>query len=289
LFEARHAAHLGQRSVLKERREQLAGETRGLEAQLGAVRKQTDINARELASVMPLFEKGFVNQQRIAPLQRESARLEGEFGRINAEVAKNRSTLAETELRVAQVDKEYMQEVVDELRKVQAGLAEQEETLKAHADKVQRTEIRAPSAGFVHALTLHTEGGVVTAASSILQIVPDGQKLVIDSQLAPQDIDKVRAGQKSFVLFPAFNARETPRLEGEVQKVSPAEITGKEGQRYFTVQVAVPPAELAKLPKGHQLVPGMPAEVYIETTPRTILSYFLKPLTDAMSRAFREG
>jgi HlyD family secretion protein len=289
LFDARRAAHKGERSVLKQRIDQLKGERAGLEAQAVAVKKQREINKRELASVMPLFEKGFVNQQRIAPLQREHARLEGEEGRVAAEIAKNASTLAETELRVAQVDKDYVQEVTDELRKVLAGLAEQEETLKAQADKVQRTEIRAPRSGHVHALSVHTEGGVITAASPILQIIPDGGKLVVDSQLPTQEIDKVRKGQKAIVLFPAFNARETPRIEGHVTKVSPAEVADKDGRRYYTVQTEISATELAKLGKGHQLVPGMPAEVYIETTPRTILSYFLKPLTDAMSRALREG
>jgi HlyD family secretion protein len=289
LFDARRAAHKGERSVLKQRIDQLKGERAGLQAQAVAVKKQREINKRELASVMPLFEKGFVNQQRIAPLQREHARLEGEEGRVAAEIAKNASTLAETELRVAQVDKNYVQEVTDELRKVLAGLAEQEETLKAQADKVQRTEIRAPRSGHVHALSVHTEGGVITAASPILQIIPDGGKLVVDSQLPTQEIDKVRKGQKAIVLFPAFNARETPRIEGHVTKVSPAEVADKDGRRYYTVQTEISATELAKLGKGHQLVPGMPAEVYIETTPRTILSYFLKPLTDAMSRALREG
>lgn len=289
LFEARRAAHKGEQSVLKQRIDQLKGERAGLEAQAIAVKKQREINKRELTSVMPLFEKGFVNQQRIAPLQREHARLEGEEGRVAAELAKNVSTLAETELRVSQVQKDYMQEVTEELRKVQAGLSEQEETLKAQADKVQRTEIRAPRSGHVHALSVHTEGGVVTAASPILQIIPDGGKLVIDSQLPTQEIDKVRQGQKAFILFPAFNARETPRIEGRVAKVSPAEVSDKDGRRFYSVQTEVSAAELAKLGAGHQLVPGMPAEVFIETTPRTILSYFLKPLTDAMSRALREG
>jgi HlyD family secretion protein len=197
--------------------------------------------------------------------------------------------LAETELRVAQADKEYMQEVADELRKAQAGLAEQEETLKAHTDRVARTSVRAPRDGYVHALAVHTEGGVVTPASTIVQIIPDQKRLVVDGQLAPQDIDKVRAGQKSFVMFPAFNARQTPRLEGNVIKVSPAEIKDQQGRTYFTVQVAVSPDELKKLPEGHSLMPGMPAELFIETTPRSILSYFLKPLTDAMTRSLREG
>lgn len=289
LFEARKAAREGERSVLIERVTQIDNELRGLKFQISARKKEREINARELASVLPLFEKGYVNQQRIGPLQREAARLEGEIGRIESELAKMTAALTEADLRLKQSTKAVTEAVVDELRKVQSGLAEAVETRKSLADKLERADIRAPQAGLVHALSLHTEGGVVTPATPILQIVPEDEKLIVEAQLAPQDIDKVRTGQKAGVRFPSFNAHTTPRLEGSVTRISAAQITERDGRNYFTASVEISALELGKIGAGHTLRPGMPAEVHIETVSRSILSYFLKPLSDALARTFREG
>lgn len=288
LFMARKAAREGERAVLTERLTQSTNERIGLVAQRTARRKERDINARELASVMPLYEKGYVNQQRIGPLQREQARLEGEIGRIDAELTRMTAATAEAELRLKQSAKAFNETVADELRKVKSALSEARETLTAQSDKLARTEIRAPRSGRVHAIAIHTEGGVITPASPIMQIVPEDERLVVEAVVAPQDIDKVRAGQTAGVRFPAFNAHTTPRLDGTVTRISPAQITDKDGRSHFTASVEISTAELAKIGAGHALRPGMPAEIHIETTSRSILSYFLKPLSDALSRTFRE-
>ena len=289
LFEARLTARLGEQSMLTQRVAQSQGEIQGLEAQISGRRKEAQINAGELTSLKPLFDKGYVSLQRMAPLQREAARLESEIGRLTAEIAKAKGALAEAQLKLAQSEKDFTQQVVDELRKVQAGINELDETRKAQVDKVERSEIKAPRDGRVHALNIHTEGGVVQPASALMQIIPDGEQLVVDAQLPPSEIDKVRPDLVAGVRFPAFNARVTPRIDGKVAKVSPAQITDNQGKSYFTVQITVSASELKKLGKGHELIPGMPAEVFIETASRSILSYFLKPLTDTLTRAFRES
>ncbi len=192
------------------------------------------------------------------------------------------------ELKIAQSDKEFLQQVVDELRKTQSAIAELGETRTALEDKLRRTVVRAPRPGRVNALAIHTEGGVVQPASPMMQIIPDDERLIIDAQIATVDADKVRKGQAGMVRFPAFNARTTPRLEIRVVSVSPAQVTDQQGRTFFTVQVELGADQLALLGPGHELVPGMPAEVYIETETRSILSYFVRPLADALSRAFRE-
>ena len=288
LFTARRTSHLGQIAVLKQRLQQMKEEIAGNQAEAKSALRQSEIAAAELASVMPLLERGFVNQQRVTTLQRENARFEGEIGRLAAEAAKIESGVSETALRIAQASKDNLSEVTDELRKVQSALAEQRETQLGLADKVARSEVKSPHAGRIHALAIHTEGGVIQPGGTILQIVPEGETLVVDAQVQPVSIDKVHEGQRAAVRFPAFNAKTTPRLEGKVIKVSPAQITDQQGKSYFTAQIEVPAAEIARIGKGHELVPGMPAEVYIETEDRSMLSYLIKPLVDAMFGAFRE-
>jgi len=289
LFEARRASHDGELSVLRQRLEQLDAELAGIEALLAARSRELVLVSDELANVKPLFEKGLVTQQRHGALQRDAARLEGEIGRLRGDLQRTRGALAEARLKVLQSEKDYTQTVIDELKKVHAILAEQEENRTALADKLARIEIRAPRAGRVHALAVHTEGGVIQPANTILQIIPDGEKLIVEAQLQPQDIDKVAKDQPASIRFAAFNAHTTPRLDGTVMNTSAAQLTDNQGRVFFTAQIAITARELKKLPAGHELKPGMPAEVYIETGARSILSYFLKPLGDLTSRAFRES
>ena len=289
LFDARRASHLGELAVLNQRRQQLNTDLVGQDTELKARRRQLELASKELADVEPLFAKGFSNQQRFGGLQREQARLEGDVGRLTAEVARTRSAMAEADLKVAQAQKEYTQSVVDELRKVQGQLSELDEQRKTLEDKLARVVIRAPHSGRVHALAAHTEGGVVQPGTQIMQIVPDGERLVVEAQVQPQDVDKVRTGLDAGIRFPAFNARTTPRLSGKVSTVSAAELTSQQGRAYFTARIEITAEELATLGPEHRLLPGMPAEVYIETQSRSIMSYIMKPLIDAMTRAFREA
>ncbi len=150
------------------------------------------------------------------------------------------------------------------------------------------TDLTNPESAPVAALAVHTEGGVIQPGGTLLQIVPDGQELVVSAKITPNNIDSVHIGQSATVRFSAFDSHTTPHLKGHVRKVSAAEITDNEGKTYFTTEIEVPPSELQKLERGQRLIPGMPAEVFMETRSRSILSYFLKPLTDMMARAFRE-
>ncbi|MFM2421809.1 MAG: hypothetical protein RL291_339, partial [Pseudomonadota bacterium] len=289
LFRARQTQRLGEQSVLRQRLEQAESELKGLTRVREARQQERDLNSRELQNVLPLFERGFANQQRLGPLQKEQARLDGELGRLNGEFQKAQSAAVEAKARLDQSDKEFRAQVAEELRRVEAQVVEAQESLKALDDKLARTQIRAPRKGRVHNLLATTEGGVIAPGSQIAQVIPDGEKLVVEVRINPQDIDKVRGGLAAGVRFPAFNAKTTPRLEGHVTTVSPAQITDREQPQrpYFLAQIELDTGELQKLGK-HTLVPGMPAEVFIETQSRSIMSYIIKPLVDSVTTLFRD-
>ncbi|MEO0728842.1 MAG: HlyD family type I secretion periplasmic adaptor subunit [Pseudomonadota bacterium] len=289
LFNARMETQRGEVSVLTRRIEQVTAQLRGLAAQQRARARERALMAKDLAGVRELFAKGFANQQRLTQLERDAARLDGEVGRLSGEIARAEGALSETELNLTQRKKTFIEGVIDELRRVQTQLNELEERRKALDAKVARAVVRAPEAGRVHALAIHTEGGVITPARPILQIIPQNERMVVEARIQPRDIDNITTGQQANIRFPAFNARVTPRLYGAVTRVSAAELEGEQGSgSYYTAQIEIPPDEMAKIGNQQRLLPGMPAEVYITTEARSILSYFLRPLTDAMFRAFRE-
>jgi HlyD family secretion protein len=137
-------------------------------------------------------------------------------------------------------------------------------------------------------LQLYDRVGVIAAGEPIMLIVPGGDTLVIEAKVAPQDIDQIKLDQAAHVRFLAFNQRTTPELRGTVSRLS-ADLV-REPQTnlaYYVVRVALADDEMAGLGKL-KLVPGMPAEVQIQTTARTALSYLVKPLSDQIARAFKE-
>ncbi len=122
----------------------------------------------------------------------------------------------------------------------------------------------------------------------MLDIVPEDDTLVIEAQVAPNDIDVVHAGLPAQVRLTAFKQRDTPMLDAELTRVSADSFTDeRSGAAYFLARVTIDAPELRKL-DGRELYPGMGAEVMINTGQRTAMDYILAPLTDSLRRAFRE-
>ena len=225
---------------------------------------------------------------RLTTLQRESARIEGERGQLTSSIAETKSKIGEAQLQIVRLDQDFRTDVVKELGENQAKEAEFVERGVAARDLLDRIEIRAPTSGVIHQLSAHTIGGVIRAGDTIMEVVPDLDDLQIEAHLQPNDIDQVRMGQKAFVRFSAFNQRTTPQLDGIVSYVSADTTRDQQSNAsYFTVRVMLPEDQRRRL-EGKQLVSGMPAEVFMQTGSRTMMSYLLKPITDQLQRAFVE-
>jgi HlyD family secretion protein len=288
LFDARRTAMEGQRAQLGERVVQLREEIRGLEAQAIAKRKQVALINQELEGVEKLFRQNLVPITRLTSLQREASRLDGEEGQLVAQIASSRGRIAEIELQIIQIIQDLKREVATELREVQGKIGEFAERKVAAEDQLKRIEIRAPQDGFVHQLAVHTVGGVINAGEPVMLIVPQADSMVVEARIAPQDIDQIHPGQRVTLRFSAFSQRTTPEIYATLARVS-ADLT-RETQTntaYYTARITIPEDELAKL-EGRTLIPGMPVEAFIQTSPRTALSYLVKPFEDQVMRAFRE-
>jgi HlyD family secretion protein len=288
LFKARFEGRRSQKDLLQSRIAQLTEEIAGLEAQVSSKAKQLDLISGELVGVQELYDKRLVPLARLTSLQRETARIEGERGQLTSSIAETKSKIGEAQLQIARLDQDFRTDVVKELGEAQAKEAELVERGVAAQDQLDRIELRAPTSGAIHQLAAHTIGGVIRAGDTIMEIVPDTDDLLIEARLQPKDIDQVRSGQTAFVRFSSFNQRVTPQLTGTVSFVSAD--TSRDQQTntsYFTVRVVLPDEERRRL-GGLQLVPGMPAEVFMQTGSRTMMNYLLKPISEQMNRAFVE-
>jgi len=221
-------------------------------------------------------------------LQRDQAKLQGDLGHLIAEVARARVKISETELQVIQIDQDFRTEVLRELRDAQGRIAELRERVTAAEDQLRRVDIIAPQSGTVHQLSVHTVGGVIANGETVMQIVPRSDDLVVEAKVAPQDIDQLAVGAKTVVRIMAGNQRTMPDIGGALTRIS-ADLT-REPQTnlaYYVVRVALDPQETGRL-GDLKLVPGMPAETFIQTQQRTPLEYLLKPFQEQIARAFRE-
>lgn len=288
LFELRRTVRTGQKSQLGERITQLEEEIRGHTAQETAKAEEIVLIGRELDGVRDLWQKNLVPITRLTALERETTRIRGERAQLIAQVAQARGRISELRMQIAQIDQDLGNEVARELRDTESRIGEFVERRTAAEDQLGRVDLRAPVTGKVHQLAVHTVGGVIGPGEAVMLIVPESEPLSIEVRVVPSDIDQIVPGQPVGIRFSAFDQRTTPEITGKVQRVA-ADVThdGRTGQSYFSVRVAIPPEELARL-NTDRVVPGLPVEAFFKTADRTVLSYFVKPLQDQLARAFRE-
>ncbi len=288
LFQSRRDAREGQKAQLNQRIAQFEHEIAGLKAQEVAYGEGIEVLNAEISALNRLREQGIVSDQRLNGLKTQAATFGGERGEKIAFQAQSAGRITETRLQILQIDQDLRTEVGRELREVQAQIGEYVERKVAAEDELKRIDIVAPQSGVVHQLAVHTVGGVISPADPIMLIVPEGDDLALEVQIAPKDVDQIQIGHAALLRMTAFNLRTTPELTGFVSRIAADLATDeRSGQSYYLVRVAVPQAEKEKL-KSLALVPGMPAEVMIKTDDRTALSYLVKPLSDQILRAFRE-
>ena len=288
LFRSRRIARAGQKSQLQQRIIQLREEIRGLTGQKAAKDKEIRLVYREVERARKLFEKKLKSITKMTELERQAARIEGERAQLTAAAARAEGRIAEIELQIIQIDRDFTADVAKELAEAEAKIGEFIERKIAAEDQLKRIDIEAPQTGTVHQSTAHTIGGVVRAGETIMVIVPKADALIVEAKVAPQDIDQVRLGQSAILRFSAFKQRTTPEIYGKVSRLS-GDITkdDRSGISYYTGRIAMPAERLVQL-GSLGLMPGMPVDVFIKSGDRRVISYLVKPLSDQFQRAFRE-
>ena len=288
LLEVRLASRNGQKAQLGEQISQLGEQSRGLDAELQAKGTEIALNGEELKTVQDLWEQRLVQVNRLTALKRDAARLEGERGRLVATLAEIKGRVAELKLKVLQIDEDMRLEDGRELAEIRGKISELAEKRIAAEDQLRRIDLRAPQNGYVHQLAVHTVGGVASPGETLMLIVPDDDALAVEGRVQPGEIDQVHLGQRVVVRFPGLSQRTTPELDGTVTLVSAdSSQDEKSGVAFYTIRVTLPPEQVSRL-DAVKLVPGMPVESFLQTRPRTVLSFLVQPLRDQLEKAMRE-
>ena len=289
-FSVRKRSRAGEIGILKEQRQQLQAKIEGIKAQRTSRSNLSDSLNKELLDFRAMLKEGYVEKQKVSELERRLAQSEGDRGDFIANISSAQTQISEIELKILQIDKDFQREVIEELSKVQSDLSELHEKTQWLDDTVTRTVITAPESGMVLGLTVHTLGAVIPPGGRLLDIVPQQEKLIIEAQVSPSDIDKVHSGQICEIRFSAFKAAKTPKVSGRLTTLSADRLTDEQNRTgYYLARVEVDKDGLEELhQRGLILLPGMPAEVLINTGDRTFFQYLIQPLSNIFARSLIE-
>ncbi len=278
----------GKKAQLNEQIGQLNDQIGGLVAQLDSGKRQLKLIKSEADGLRKLQSQGLVPNSRVMAMDRETARIDGEQGQLLASRAAAEARIGETKLKIIQVEEDLRNESLSELRDADAKISELQGRHVAMEARMAHTTIKAPITGTIFQLNIHTEGGVVAPGETLMMIVPEGDDLVLQAQISPNDISHVHVGQPAKIRFNSFNSRVTPEISGEVTQVA-ADTTRTDAQTppFYAVRLIISAKELEKL-GDNKLKPGMSAEAFIQTESRSPFSYLVKPLVDQFSHAMRE-
>jgi HlyD family type I secretion membrane fusion protein len=234
-----------------------------------------------------MVARGVVSKAVLLALKGKKAGITGKIGDLQAQVARAQEGISEVKLQLKMPGSRDHNEVTEQIQKVEGDIADLRDKIHAAEDVLRRTEVVAPRAGTVVDLQVHTVGGVVQPGQTLLDLVPDLDRLIVDVRIDPRDIDVVYPAMPAQVRLTAFNARTTPMLSGTVTSVSADRMIDQvTGIPYFTARVVLDADDIDFDLK--RLKAGMQAEVFLVTAERTALDYLIEPLVRRFARAGRE-
>ena len=237
----------------------LQAQVKGIEDSLESKQQQLVAMKEQLANVQLLAKEGYVARNRVLEVQRQYLQLNGSLSEDQGNLVRYRTQLAEQESRLTAFDFD-----------------------------LQNTQVRSPVDGSVLNLSVFTKGAVTQMGSVLLEVEPQDAALIVEAHVPVHLIDKVQLNLPVELLFPAFNQRSTPNIPGKVIVVPNNRTQDpRTGEPYYKIQVEVTDAGKRKL-RDNKVRPGMPAQVFIVTGERTMMSYLLKPITDRLRTALHE-
>jgi protease secretion system membrane fusion protein len=287
LFKARQDTFRSELAILEEN---LAGsriQTTGARNQLYARRQQVDSLSREIESTRQLVEAGYTPRNRLLEQERQLAELGSVTSELEARIAREGSSGAEIRLRLLQRRQEFLKDVETQTTETRREVANLNERLKDAEMELDRMTVRAPTTGQIVGMQAQAPGVVLTPGSKLMEIVPAGEKLLIDVQVPITAASRVKQGLETDIRITSFPDTPALVIEGRVHSVSSDRFEPSGLPPYYLARVEVTPEGTEKL-QGRQLRPGMSVEVVIKTGERSFMRYLLDPITRRLFDTFKE-
>lgn len=274
--------------VLKQQANQRELEVQELEAKRKSAANNLGLSRERLKMSASLLQEGLTARMEHLSLQAEVESLEGELQALGPALPRARAAVAEAAQRLREGELRFQRQARDELGETEQTIARVQELLAQATDQGVRAEIKSPIDGVVKKLRYNTIGGVVAPGEAVMDIVPTGEKLVIQAKLSPIDRGYVNSGQQAVVKVSTYDFVRYGGLRGVVSQVAPDASTDKSGAIYFEVVVETDKAYLGEVAGTLPITPGMQATVDIHTGTQSVMDYLIKPVLKLREEAFRE-
>ena len=256
---------------------------------ISSLQSTLQLAQHQVQMMAPLAAKNIVPQTDLLDKQREVVDIQGRIAAAREQQGKALAGVREAEAQASQATFEFKQQALDERSQVNAKIAVNEQSLRGAEGKFNRTEIHSPVDGVVNDVQVTTIGSYVQPGQKIMEVVPLGDKLLVETRVKPSDIAFIKVGDRALVKVSAYDFSIYGGLDGRVVQVSADSIYDeKEKEAYFTVIVQTDKSYLVSLGHALPITPGMMTSTQIITGRKSILTYLLKPALKANSDALRE-
>ncbi|MGF1695181.1 HlyD family type I secretion periplasmic adaptor subunit [Vibrio lamellibrachiae] len=241
----------------------------------------------ELEANAALLKKGYVSKVAFLELKREYTSLGAKIAEHKTRIVRSSSKISELESEKDALEITFKRTAQEQKQELMAQAQAVNEQLEASSTLNNRIEVRAPVSGDVINLSIHTQGGVIAPASTILEIVPKDSRVIASVNIQPKDIESVYEGLSANIRLTSYSFRQVPAVSGELIHLSADSIVDERlGGHFYQGKIALDASELLDL--GLDLKPGMPVEAQIVLEERTVLDYLLSPLIQSMEKGMRE-
>lgn len=280
-------SHLqSERSVLSQQIEQRQAELSEARTRAASLAQELALAKRQSGLMEGLFQKGAASQMEMLEAQGRTQRLNTQHNDVAGSIPRLQAAVLETQARLNELVSRYKSEVRNELNEVTASLANTTHVVSGEEDRLARTEVRSPVAGYVNRLHFNTIGGVAKPGEPLLEITPSEGRVAVEARVRPDDRGALRPGLETRVLIGAYDYAVYGALTGKLVEVSADTVPDEQGQRYYRVLIETDAAEGALATQA--ILPGMTARADVVLGQRSIASYVFSPLLRFAHRALRE-
>ena len=280
-------SHLqSERSVLSQQIDQRQAELSEARTRTASLSQELALAKRQSGLMEGLFQKGAASQMEMLEAQGRTQRLNTQHNDVAGSIPRLQAAVLETQARLNELVSRHKSEVRNELNEVAASLANTTHVVSGEEDRLARTEVRSPVAGYVNRLHFNTIGGVAKSGEPLLEITPSEGRVAVEARVRPDDRGALRPGLETRVLIGAYDYAVYGALTGKLVEVSADTVPDEQGQRYYRVLIETDAAEGALAAQA--ILPGMTARADVVLGQRSIASYVFSPLLRFAHRALRE-
>ena len=279
------------RNQLAGQRQQVAQQERKIDevmARLKNNRHRLTLLSEQIGISEQLLKEKLSNRMQHLNLLKEAAGLKGKIGEDKAALRRITSARKEALNKLGSIRDAFREKAQEDLEKKRRQFEEFSNRLRKYEDSLKRTVLRSPVDGIVKTLYVVTIGGVVGPGATVVDVVPAGDRLIIEAKLPTQDIGYVHPGQTVLVMLASSDAIRFGNLKGEVIQVSPDAIEAADGMPFYKIRIAIEKDFFERRGVIYRLVPGVQVMCSIRTGQRSVLAYLMDPFLGSFQTALRE-